>query len=93
MGKELMSELAIDKDFTSEAFNPDDSGVYKRVDYRRLDGTLYMRSQLSHDLGNGLYGRITQSYYDVTGTIHMYDQAWELQYDINRKIVSKKKVL
>jgi len=92
MGKELMAEQAIAKDFSSEVFNIDDAGVYKRVDYRRLDGTLYMRSQLSHNLGDGLYGLVTLSYYDRTGTIPVYDEVWELNYDINGKIVTKKKV-
>ena len=90
MAKELLPEIAVAGDFTSEAFNIDDAGVYTRVDYRRLNGTLYMRSVLSHNLGHGQYGKVTLTYYDHTGTNPLYDVVWNIEYDINRKIVVKK---
>ena len=89
---EKLPELAIDGNFSSEAFNPDDKGIYQMVEYRRPDGTLYMRSQLSYLMGDGRYGKATQTYYDRTGTIAMFSTEWNLSYDINKKIISKKKV-
>jgi hypothetical protein len=87
---ENIPELAVIDDFHSSAYDPDDNGIYKTVDYRRMDGTLYMRSTLSQSLGKGMYGNVKLSYFDRTGTVLLHDIIWELQYDINKKIISKR---
>lgn len=87
---ENLPELAVDDDFSSEAYNPDEKGIYKDVEYRRKDGTLYMKSTLSQPLSPGLYGLATLVYYDSTGKIPLHAVKWKLGYDINKKIVSKR---
>ena len=87
---EKLPELAVDGNFSSEAFNPDEQGIYQLIEYRRRDGTLYMRSQLSHSLGDGRYGKVTLTYYDVSGQTAYHSTEWNLSYDINKKIVTKK---
>lgn len=85
-------ETAIDNDFASEVYDIDANGIYQTVEYFRQDGTLYMRSVLSNPMGIRQYKNVTLSYYDSTGTIHMYDVTWELTYDINSTLVSRKRV-
>lgn len=85
-------ETAIDNDFAVEAFDIDADGIYQTLEYYRTDGTLYMRSSLSTPAGTRQYKYLTLSYYDVTGQVHLYDIKWELSYDINDTIVSRKKV-
>lgn len=87
---EKLPELAISNDFSSRALEPDKNGIYTVVEYRRKDGTLYMRSSLSNEVGKGRYGAVTLSYFDEAGITKLHDVKWELGYDINRKIVSKR---
>lgn len=87
---QFLPELAIGDDFASTALEPDEDGVYKVIEYRRSNGTLYMRSKLTNRLGKGQYQFVTLSYYDETGEIHLHNIKWELKYDINKKIVEKK---
>jgi hypothetical protein len=86
---QYLPELAIGDDFASTALEPDEDGVYRVVEYRRMNGTLYMRSTLTTRLGKGQYQFVTLSYYDETGKIHLHNIKWELKYDINKKIVQK----
>lgn len=87
---EFLPELAIGDDFSSEAWEPDEDGVYKVVEYKRKNGTLYLRSTLTNRLGKGRYQFVTLSYFDETGDIHLHNIKWELNYDINSKIVQKR---
>lgn len=87
---ENLPELAIDDDFSSEALEPDDEGIYTEVRYKRKDGTLYMKSTLVQKVGTAQYRYVKLSYYDLTGENHLHDIVWELGYDINKKIVSKR---
>jgi hypothetical protein len=85
-------ETAIDNDFHSEAYDIDPDGIYRTIEYFRQDGTLYMKSTLSDSTGTRQYKYVTLSYYDETGLVHLYDIKWELEYDINTTIVSRKRV-
>lgn len=85
-------ETAIDGDFATEMYDIDQFGIYQTVEYSRPNGTLYMRSKLSNPSGVRQYQNVTLSYFDETGTIHLYDVQWVLSYDINNTIVSRKKV-
>lgn len=87
---ENLPELAVDDDFSSEAYEPDDKGIYKVVEYRRRDGTLYMKSTLTNLISPGVYGMTILTYYDASGTVPLHQVKWTLKYDINKKIVSKR---
>lgn len=88
---ENLPELALDDDFSSEAYEPDEKGVYRIVEYfRKYDNTRYMRSTLSNDLGEGRYGTVTLTYFDTTGDIPLHNVRWRLGYDLNKKITSKR---
>lgn len=89
---EKLPELAVDNDFSSEATDADEEGIYRIVEYRRKDRSLYMRSELSNRLEKGIYGLITLTYYDQSGEIPLHHVNWRLEYDVNRKIVSKQRV-
>ena len=87
---ENLPELAVDDDFSSEAFQPDDEGIYTVIEYRRRDGTLYMRSTLTNLIAPGMYGQAILSYYDSAGATPLHEVKWTFEYDINKKIISKR---
>lgn len=87
---ENLPELAVDDDFSSEAFQPDEDGIYKEVEYRRKDNTLYMKSTLSERVAPRTYSLVTLTYYDLTGKIPLHAIRWRLVYDINNKIITKR---
>lgn len=86
-------ETAVDSDFALAVYNIDEYGIYQIAEYSRTDGTLYMKSVLSNLIGVRQYKNITLSYFDLTGKKWLYDVKWELTYDINGIIVSRKKVM
>lgn len=85
-------ETAIDNDFAAEMYDVDPDGIYQTVKYFRPDGTLYMQSELSNRIGTRQYKNITLSYYDVTGNNLLYSVTWDLSFDINSTLVSRKRV-
>ena len=87
---EFLPELAVEDDFSSEAYDPDEEGIYQTVKYKRNDGTLYMESKLSGLISPGMYERTTLTYYDRSGLIPLHQVIWTFQYDINKKIISKR---
>lgn len=72
----------------SYASGPDANGVYTVVDYKRADGTLYMKSTLSGGTSPN-YTTDTWQFYDATGTMIILTKTWTLTYDANGKITSK----
>lgn len=85
-------ETAIDNDYAAEMYDIDEDGIYQTVKYFRDDGTLYMVSELSNRVGTRQYANITLSYYDATGANLLYSVAWQLGFDINSTLVSRKRV-
>lgn len=85
-------ETAIDNDFSAEMYDIDLDGIYQTVKYFRSDGTLYMQSELSNHTGTRQYKNVTLSYYDNTGTKLLYSVTWELEFDINSTLISRKRV-
>lgn len=89
---QYLPERAIDNDFSSDSFDIDLDGIYKTIEYRRKDGTLYMRSILTNQIGTRQYQNITLSFFDADGFTHLYDINWTLSYDINGTLISRRKV-
>jgi hypothetical protein len=73
---------------SSYASSPDSNGIYTVVDYKRSNGTLYMKSTLSGGTSPN-YTTDTWQFYDDAGTNVIATKVWTLTYDGNGKIVSK----
>lgn len=54
--------------------------VYTTVDYKRKNGTLYMRSVLSNKV-NGRYTVDTRTYYATDGVTVRKTEVWDITYD------------
>lgn len=66
----------------------DANGIYTVVNYKRADGTLYMKSTLSGGTSPN-YTTDTWQFYDDTGTTVVLTKIWTLTYDADGKIISK----
>lgn len=63
--------------------------VYQVVDYKRKDGTIYMKSTLSTTNAAGQYTRLKNDYYNTTGTLVVKTVTWALNYDARGFATSK----
>ena len=68
--------------------NLDANGIYKQVDYKREDGTLYIRSVLSGGTSPN-YTTRTITIYDTNGSTVLKTITHTLTYDTNNNIVSE----
>lgn len=66
----------------------DANGIYTVVEYKRSDGTLYMKSTLSGGTSPSYTTDIWQ-FYDALGTTVIVTKTWTISYDANGKITSK----
>lgn len=76
------------KSYSSYASSKDANGIYTIVDYKRADGTLYMKSTLSGGT-SPKYTTDTWNLYDALGTTVIKTITWTLTYDADGKIISK----
>lgn len=76
-------------DYSSYATSIDDNGVYKIIEYKRDDGTLYMKSTLSNPDTDLNYGTMTWQFYNAAGTSVVETKTWTITYDDSGGIVSK----
>lgn len=67
----------------------DGNDIYRIVEFKRSDDTLYMISILSESDGKGNYLKCTWNYYDKTGVNIINTVVWALTYDGNDNIISK----
>lgn len=67
--------------------------VYTVTDYKRKDGTLYMKSTLLNINANGRYTRVKVDYYNTTGTMVISTKMWALNYDTQGKVTSKTQIV
>ncbi|WP_042352250.1 hypothetical protein [Bacillus massiliigorillae] len=63
--------------------------VYLSVDFKRADGSLYMKSTLSNPDGNGNYQTATWQFYNDAGTEIVLTKTWSFVYDPDGIIVDK----
>lgn len=91
---EKASQTDVDKinikleNYNSYASVVDANGIYTVVDYKRADGTLYMKSTLSGGTSPSYTTDIWQ-FYDELGTTVVTTKTWTITYDINGKVTSK----
>ncbi len=76
-------------DLNKYASKPDENGQYTLLEYKRADGTLFMKSTASNPDENLNYQMIIWEYFDATGTNKIKTQTWTLAYDEDNKIVSE----
>ncbi|HEY8402157.1 MAG TPA: hypothetical protein VIK89_12900, partial [Cytophagaceae bacterium] len=67
-------------ELSSIATNIDSEGIYKNIEWKRKDGTIYAKSTL---IGTYPYPQIKIDYYDETGTTIVKTITWNLTYDDN----------
>jgi len=67
-------------ELSSIATNIDSEGIYKNIEWKRKDNTLYAKSTL---IGTYPYPQIKIDYYDEDGTTIVKTITWDLTYDDN----------
>ncbi len=75
--------------YNSYASSKDSNGLYTIVDYKRADGSLYMKSTLSNVDLKGNYQTDTWQIYDNLGTSLVKTLTWSVSYDVDGDILSK----
>lgn len=80
---------AIDQSLSEYASAPDAHNIYTVVDFRRANGTLYMRSTLKNPDGIGYYATAELQYYDALGTNPLQKVTWTFTYDSFGQIITK----
>ncbi|MED4570306.1 hypothetical protein P9302_12555 [Brevibacillus agri] len=75
--------------FNQYASGKDANGIYTVVDFKRVDGTLFMKSTLSNPDANGKYQTNTWQFYNAAGTAVVSTKTWTLTLDADGNIVSK----
>lgn len=82
---DMMKQL---ENYNSYASSKDANGIYTVIDYKRADGTLYMKSTLSGGT-SPKYTADTWQFYDNLGTTIIATKTWTLTYDVDGKVISK----
>src|SRR5690606_11920578 len=68
-----------------ERKNPDDDGIFKLIEFRRPDGTLFKTSQLN---GTSPYTSRTVKYYDKNGNL-VQTVEYSITYSDDGEVISK----
>jgi hypothetical protein len=71
------------------ASDVDSNDIYRLVELKRADGTLYLTSTLTEPNANGDYLKCEWKYYNTTGMTVTKTVRWVLTYDSNGNITSK----
>ncbi|MCP1159461.1 hypothetical protein [Bacillus infantis] len=78
-----------DSGLSEFASNPDVNGVYTTVNFKRSDGTLYLKSTLSNPNGNGNYQTVNWKFYSTDGFNEALVVNWTITYDESGVIMKK----
>ncbi|MCT4597451.1 MAG: hypothetical protein N4A50_06185 [Vallitalea sp.] len=76
------------ENYSSYASSKDSNGIYKTVEYKRSNNTLYMKSILSGGTSPN-YTTDTWYFYDTNSVILLKTITWTIAYDSDGNIVSK----
>jgi hypothetical protein len=81
--QELQKDIAgtILGDFSQYASEIDDLGIYTLVEFKRTDGTLYLKSVLSNPDADGNYQTCSWTFYGEDGTTVSDVKTWTLTYE------------
>lgn len=83
---DVSKELANYNQFASAK---DTNGIYTVSEFKRTDGTLYMKSTLSNADTNGNYQTMTWQFYADDGTTVTDTKVWAISYDADGNVISK----
>lgn len=87
--KNLLDNIEIYKDPLSiYKSNKDTYGIFTTIEYKRLNGTLYMKEVLS-DGTSPKYETKTITYYDTDGTTVLLTRTYALTYDTDGDLISQ----
>jgi hypothetical protein len=67
----------------------DVNGIYTVIDYKRADGTLYLKSTLSNPDPTANYQTDTWKFYDSTGSAVIQTITWAITYDSTNVVTSR----
>lgn len=84
----LATEAEVLKELSVERKNPDTNGIYTVVEWRRIDGTLYKKSELSGGTPPQYANRIV-TYYAKDGTTVLKQVVYSLNYNEVGELVSE----
>lgn len=79
------------EDFNTYGSGTDGAGVYTVVDFKRQNGTLFMKSTATNADAHGNYQTLTMAFYDAAGTAVLRTDVWTVTYDANSRIISEVK--
>jgi hypothetical protein len=65
-----------DDELNEYASDQDENGVYRVVDFKRLDGTLHLKSTLSNPDAQGKYQTCTLQFYEADGVTVALTKTW-----------------
>lgn len=65
------------------------SAIYRIVEFKRKDGTLYARSTLSEPNLEGQYTNLFMRYYNSDGSRILRTEIWALAYDADGRVTTK----
>ncbi|PLR72333.1 hypothetical protein [Bacillus sp. UMB0728] len=85
----LSDYMPHDSGLSEFASNPDVNGVYTTVDFKRSDGTLYLKSVLSNPNGSGNYQTVNWKFYSTDGSTEALVVNWTITYDESGVIMKK----
>ena len=81
-------------DYSIESLSFDTANsVYTVTNYKRKDGTLYMKTTLLNINASGKYTRLRQDYYNTTGTSVIESKTWALTYDSIGNVTLKTRIV
>lgn len=77
----------------SEAKERDtETSIYKVVEHKRQNGTIYLKTTLSNRNSDNRYTRVKLEYYNTSGTMVVRTETFAITYDVYGQIISKIKV-
>jgi hypothetical protein len=89
MGSQIDDVSTQLKNYNSYSSGIDSNGIYKVVEYKRTDTTLYMKSTLSNPNANLNYQTVTLLIYALDGITLVATTIWTITYDADGNIISK----
>lgn len=75
--------------YNSYSSGKDDNGIFTIVEYKKKDGSLYMKSTLTNADGNGNYKKDMWQLYNTSGNSVIKTITWIFTYDEDNNIVTK----
>lgn len=78
-----------DSELNQYATAMDANGIYTVIEYKRVDGTLYLKSTLSLPNTDGLYTKCVWEFYNNSGTLVELTKTWTFTIGLNGIIESK----